>query len=278
MRDAYNYTCVICLTPLPVEGSQCAHIFDSSNRTGKEQVAHAISLGLLSPTESYIRSEQRNGIIQCPTCHLGYFTPKRLVFSPPVPVLHWIIQKLETATDPGAVRKIFEEFEMTRSPELLPYKDHYSLIPIFRSENPDETYELYYNVPKLSILKAGGTAFETISSSEQAGQNQIYRIFSYKNTRKNKPFRRKAGIVRFTAIPPHMGPTTDYWYIRVDCHIILYLFLQQARGRASTIPEVALAHRIEAKLLEIKIRGTALQPAPRITVDDEAELNVSSFP
>ncbi|KAJ7501756.1 hypothetical protein B0H11DRAFT_2274984, partial [Mycena galericulata] len=112
-----------------------------------------------------------------------------------------------------------------------------------------------------------GTAFETIFSSEQAGQNQIYRIFSYRNTR----FRREAGIVKFTAIPPHTWPTTDYWYIRVGCHIILYLFPQQAVNRASTAPEIALAHQIYAKLL--KIRGTPLQPAPSITVDDEAELS-----
>lgn len=44
--------------------------------------------------------------IECPTCHLGYFTPGRLVLSPPLPVLEWIMEKLQGAEDSQAVWEV----------------------------------------------------------------------------------------------------------------------------------------------------------------------------
>ncbi|KAF8146292.1 hypothetical protein K438DRAFT_2028354 [Mycena galopus ATCC 62051] len=124
IRRTYHWTCTICLNPLPAEGSHCAHVFDAS-KAGEKQVGDivlieytdspwtlkvddAVSLGLLDPTEppeSYNRKESWNGVIQCPTCHLGYFTSGRLVLSPPMPVLEWIKEKLEDASDSADVWK-----------------------------------------------------------------------------------------------------------------------------------------------------------------------------
>ncbi|KAJ7892136.1 hypothetical protein B0H14DRAFT_3854917 [Mycena olivaceomarginata] len=256
IRKNYNWTCTICLNALPVEGSHCAHIFDAS-KAGEEQVADAVSLGLMDPTEPYSRKAPRNGVIQCPTCHLGYFTSGRLVLSPPMPVLEWITDRLEGATDSADVWQIFSELELSRSPKLLPYKEHYSLIPLFHSKDK-ELYELYCNVPLSSVLTHSAT-FETISG-QQTG-HKIYRIFSYRKAHLHS----QPGIVRFTPTVPH-GEPIDYWNIPVSCHVILYIFLQRTINRRSRSPEVALGHRIYAQLL--KLRGT---PFPIIAVEAQTE-------
>ncbi|KAJ6558316.1 hypothetical protein B0H19DRAFT_1261839 [Mycena capillaripes] len=278
IRTNYNWTCTICLNSLPVEGSHCAHIFDAS-KAGEDQVGDnvlveytdsplslkitdAVSLGLLPPAEPYILDETRNGVIQCPTCHLGYFTSGRLVLSPPMPVLEWIADKLEEASDSAAVWKIFYELQFSRSTELLPYKDHYALIPLFHSKD-EASYELYCNVPLTSVMTPSGT-FQTISRPVKTGQN-IYRIFSYKKAREHS----RAEIVRFTSTPPHEGPI-DYWCIPIPCHIILYIFLRRTINRRSRSPEVALGHQIYARLL--KLRGTSASNAfPIIAVEAETE-------
>ncbi|KAJ7216943.1 hypothetical protein C8J57DRAFT_277821 [Mycena rebaudengoi] len=261
IRKNYNWTCTICLTPLPVEGSHCAHIFDAS-KVGEEQIADAVSLGLLDPAEPYIRNAASNGIIQCPTCHLGYFTSGRLVLSPPMPVLEWIADKLEDASDTAAVWKIFRELQFSRSTKLLPYKDNYTLIPLFHPKDK-AAYELYCNAPLTSVMTPSGT-FEPTSLPGKTGQN-IYRIFSYRTARLHS----RAEIVRFTPTPPHEGPI-DYWYIPIACHIILYIFLRRTINCRSRSPEVTLGHQIYARLL--KLRGTpASSDFPIITVEAETE-------
>ncbi|KAJ7496427.1 hypothetical protein FB451DRAFT_1549580, partial [Mycena latifolia] len=216
-------------------------------------VTDAVSLGLLDPTEPYSRKAATNGIILCPTCHLGYFTCGRLVLSPPMPVLEWITGKLKGATDSAAVWQIFSELEFSRSPQLLRYKNHYSLIPFFRSEDK-ESYELYCNKPTMVVNHDGA-----------------YRIFSYKKTHQH----RTPVIVRFTSTPPCEGPT-DYWYIPVSCHIILYIFLQRAINRVSKSPEVTLARQIYAKLLEL--RGIPSRATfSIIAVDAEVSFEESSL-
>ncbi|KAJ7883924.1 hypothetical protein B0H14DRAFT_2701311 [Mycena olivaceomarginata] len=258
IRKNYNWTCTICLNALPVEGSHCAHIFDAS-KAGEEQVTDAVSLGLMDPTEPYSRKASRNGVIQCPTCHLGYFTLGRLVLSPPMPVLEWIADRLEGATDSAAVWQMFTELELSRSPKLLPYKGNYSLVPLFHSKDK-EFYELYCNVPPTSVVTQSGT-FETISDPEKTGHN-IYRIFSYRKAHVHS----QPGIVRFTSAAPH-GEPINYWNIPVPCHVILYIFLQRTISRRSRSPEVALGHQIYAKLL--KLRGTPSLPITAVEAETE---------
>ncbi|KAJ7669857.1 hypothetical protein DFH06DRAFT_1179282 [Mycena polygramma] len=264
IREKFGQTCTICLNHLPVEASHCAHLFDASSR-GEQQVIEAVSLGLLSPHKQFDRSWIENGIVQCPTCHLGYFTPTppRLVLSPPIPVLQWISRKLESATSSGDVWNIFTHFEFTRSKELLPYKNHYSLIPFFHSE--DESYELYCNMPPSAILTDG--VFRELAGPRRPDQQGIYRIFSFSKAVEARAKSRtlKAGIVKFTRAVS-TGGYTDCWYIPVPCHVILYLFLARIRGLNSPSPEVAMGHQIYARLLII--RGPTSSPIVWVEAED----------
>jgi hypothetical protein len=101
--------------------------------------------------------------------------------------------------------QIFTELEFSRSTKLLPYKEHYALIPLSHSKDK-APYELYCNAPLTSVITHSGT-FETISGPEKMGHN-IYRIFSYKKAHLHS----RPEIVRFMSAPPHEGPI-DYWNI-----------------------------------------------------------------
>ncbi|KAJ7731852.1 hypothetical protein B0H16DRAFT_1893204 [Mycena metata] len=273
MRRKFNYTCSICLThPLPLQGSHCAHLI-SASRAGAEQISDAISLGLLPSTEPYHRNGLENGIIQCPTCHLGYFTPGRLVLSPPLPVLQWIMDKLQGAKDSQAVWEIFAKFDHDCPPHLLPHKEHYSLVALFVQSDPmaKDSYALYCNLPKsLAIINNRDhfERFEPVSGLRNPPSGQLYRIFCWE-----KAFTHSTpGILKLTSAPPVHGDTIDYWKLpRVKCHIILYIFLQRAISANSSSPEVALARKIYAKLLNL--RGTPSQTMfPTIVMDSAPDL------
>ncbi|KAJ7185147.1 hypothetical protein GGX14DRAFT_409303, partial [Mycena pura] len=82
IRERYCYTCSVCLQPA------------SSN--GYVQVREAISLGILDADPDYYdRGSSENGTLQCPTCHLEYFTKGTLVWSPPLEVLKWIHKRMK---------------------------------------------------------------------------------------------------------------------------------------------------------------------------------------
>ncbi|KAJ7836056.1 hypothetical protein B0H14DRAFT_3705618 [Mycena olivaceomarginata] len=273
MRRRFNYTCSICLTyPLPREGSHCAHLI-SASQAGAAQILDAVSLGLLASTEPYLRNGLENGIIQCPTCHLGYFTPGRLVLSPPLPVLEWIMDKLQGAKDSQAVWEIFAKFDDNCPPHLLPHKEHYSLVALFVQSDPmtKDSYALNCNVPKsLAIINDRGQfeQFEPVSGPRNPPSVQLYRIFSWE-----KAFTHSTPeILKLTSVPPVHGHTIDYWKLpRVKCHIILYIFLQRAVNANSSSPEVALARKIYAKLLNV--RGTPSQTTfPTIVVNSAPDL------
>ncbi|KAF8175441.1 hypothetical protein K438DRAFT_1771065 [Mycena galopus ATCC 62051] len=276
IRRTYNWTCTICLNPLPAEGSHCAHVFDASKAGEKQvgdivlleytdspwtlEVADAVSLGLLDPTEppeSYNRKESWNGVIR-------YFTSGRLVLSPPMPVLEWIKEKLEDASDSADVWKIFNELRFNRPTKLLSFKDHYALIPLFHAKDKG-SYELYCNAPLTSSVITQSGTFETISHPAKTGQN-TYRIFSYEEACMHS----NPEIVRFASAPPQVGPI-DYWHIPIYCHIILYIFLQRTINHSkSKYPEIALGHQIYAQLL--KLRGTPTPNAfPMIAAEVETE-------
>ncbi|KAJ7342596.1 hypothetical protein DFH08DRAFT_938439 [Mycena albidolilacea] len=190
-----------------------------------------------------------NSILQCPTCHLGYFTPGRLVLSPPIAVLEWILEKLEYGKDRADVRKIFEQLDSDEKcpTRLRCYKEHYSLIPLFRETDRSlkNEYNLYLNLPPTMSVINGKGKFEQMKGS--TNQRQLYRIFCFKDgwdVRLRTP-----GTVQFTAEPPSGATPPDYWHIPVQCNVILYIFIQRTQGRKSLRPEVALARQIYAKLL-----------------------------
>ncbi|KAJ7277688.1 hypothetical protein C8J57DRAFT_1503536 [Mycena rebaudengoi] len=70
IRERYNYRCSVCKQYV-VRG-HCAHLFQSA-AVGETHVGEAVALGIL-PSEQYDRTDPDNGTLQCPTCHLEYFT------------------------------------------------------------------------------------------------------------------------------------------------------------------------------------------------------------
>jgi hypothetical protein len=95
--------------------------------------------------------------------------------------------------------QIFTELEQRCPPTLLRYIELYSLIPLFpASDKRPKPYELYCKLPPTSVVNAKGK-FETISG-QTAAQQQLYRIFSYKDA---WHVRKTPGIVRFDPAAPH---------------------------------------------------------------------------
>jgi hypothetical protein len=115
-----------------------------------------------------------------------------------------------------------------------------------------DSYALNCNVPKsLAIINDRGQfeQFEPVSGPRHPPSVQLYRIFSWE-----KAFTHSTPeILKLTSVPPVHGHTIDYWKLpRVKCHIILYIFLQRAVNANSSSPEVALARKIYAKLLNVR--------------------------
>jgi hypothetical protein len=130
-----------------------------------------------------------------------------------------------------------------------------------------DSYALNCNVPKsLAIINDRGQ-FEQFEPRNPSSV-QLYRIFSWE-----KAFTHSTPeILKLTSVPPVHGHTIDYWKLpRVKCHIILYIFLQRAVNANSSSPEVALARKIYAKLLNV--RGTPSQTTfPTIVVNSAPDL------
>ncbi|KAJ7214038.1 hypothetical protein GGX14DRAFT_392809 [Mycena pura] len=188
------------------------------------QISDAVSLGLLASTEPYLRNGLENGII------------RRLVLSPPLPVLEWIMDKLQGAKDSQAVWEIFAELDDNCPPHLLPHKEYYSLVALFVQSDPmtKDSYTLYCNVPKsLAIINDRGQfeRFEPDSGTRNPPWSQLYRIFSWE-----KAFTQGTpGILKLTSSPPVHGHTIDYWKLpRVKCHIILYIFMKRTNAELSS--------------------------------------------
>jgi hypothetical protein len=146
----------------------------------------------------------------------------------------------------------FQIFEQLDSDEKCPtrlrcYKEHYSLIPLFRETDrwPKNEYNLYLNLPPTMSVINGKGKFEQMKGS--TSRRQLYRIFWFKDGWDARL--RTPGTVQFTAEPPSGATPPDYWHIPVQCNVILYIFIQRTQGRKSLRPEVALARQIYAKLL-----------------------------
>ncbi|KAJ7208323.1 hypothetical protein GGX14DRAFT_395980 [Mycena pura] len=139
IRERYCYTCSVCLQP--VISGHCAHLFQASSN-GYVQVREAISLGILDADPDYYdRGSSENGTLQCPTCHLEYFTKGTLVWSPPLEVLKWIhkrmkgkkeIQELSVLVD-GEFRQDLDPREGQKTFRTFEYREAHAR----RVINPD---------------------------------------------------------------------------------------------------------------------------------------------
>ncbi|KAJ6602818.1 hypothetical protein DFH09DRAFT_1355014 [Mycena vulgaris] len=252
----YFHTCSVCLQPL-IKG-QCAHLFRKA-ASGQKEVEEAISLGLL-PEEPYERTHADNGTLQCPTCHLEYFTKRLMVWSPPLDLLRWIYRKMMGKKETNEIRRIFDmlDYEETFPPELEHLFSLYSLIPIFKSKHPNKRYDLHCRLPPLSILVDGRFRQDIVAEGGeptfrvfQTWEKQARRIFNSDTT--------DAGVISFFATPQKKDNTTvptNYWWLPVSCGVILYLFILEAREiPEDTRPELRLARQIYSYLRRIEERN-----------------------
>ncbi|KAJ7936650.1 hypothetical protein B0H13DRAFT_2303338 [Mycena leptocephala] len=268
LRKEYGYICSVCLTPQTTTGSQCAHLFPKADR-GQDMVGEAISLGMLDPIpgREYNRDSFKNGTIQCATCHLGYFTRGFLVFSPPVPVLEWILEQLDGLEHANAhsVWKIFCFLEEQNGPHLNRFHHLNSLIPRFPSAEREvaDWYEIYCNLPPIHTINEEGQ-FEPSNSRRSRRGVPHFRIFDFNEVlQRRKPsgpvklrglLGAHPGVIRlFPGATKDKGPT-NYWRVPVPCHVMLFLLInavQEFKFNYS-LPEVALAMKIYRRLTKIR--------------------------
>ncbi|KAJ7352218.1 hypothetical protein DFH08DRAFT_990424 [Mycena albidolilacea] len=222
-----------------------------------------MSLGMLEPGSKYDRDGFENGTIQCATCHLGYFTGGFLVFSPPLPVLEWIIQQLDSLKPPNAdsVWKIFRSLEEEDGPDCNRFHHLYSLIPRFQAGGnapAAEWYDIYCDLPPIHSIHKDGK-FKPSKPGHTPRNGPRVRIFDFDETLKqrkqSKGVRPNAGTIRL--FPPgtkDKDAVNNYWRLPVPCHVILFVFIE-AVGYFKfeySIPEVAKAMNIYRRLRNIR--------------------------
>ncbi|KAJ7133064.1 hypothetical protein C8R44DRAFT_870511 [Mycena epipterygia] len=266
IRERYYKTCSVCLQP--VVSGQCAHLFRQAP-VGQENVDEAIALGILYPDRSdidwswpYDRTTAENGTLQCPTCHLEYFTKGILVWSPPLELLQWthkqVVGKRET-------KEIWKIFGMLDSEENFPSKlkrffSRYSLIPIFKAKFDSKRYDLHCRLPPVSVVVDG----EFRQDIPPRRGEPTFRIFEYweeyaKRTL-SESYNPDTGILSFFETPQKKDKNipANYWWLPVSCGVILFLFIVEVRKLGVTAddsdigPEIRLALQIYDELNKTK--------------------------
>ncbi|KAJ7851999.1 hypothetical protein B0H13DRAFT_2359735 [Mycena leptocephala] len=268
LRKEYGYICSVCLTPQTSTGSQCAHTVPKSPH-GQDMVAEAMSLGMLDSSSNYNRDSFENGTIQCATCHMGYFTPGFLVFSPPIQVLEWIMQQLDSLKSPKAdsVWKIFRSLEDEDGPDCNRFHHLYSLIPRFQAEAcapAVEWYDIYCDLPPIHSTHEDIT-FKPSNPRHTRRNGPRVRIFDFDETLKRRKLSKgaplKAGTIRlFPAGPKDKNPVNNYWRLPVPCHVMLFVFIDAVRRFKFdySFPEVARAMNIYRRLQNIRDENDGL--------------------
>ncbi|KAF7349674.1 hypothetical protein MSAN_01694000 [Mycena sanguinolenta] len=246
IRSRYNFICSVCFQP--VVSGQCAHLFPCAAE-GESQVKEAKFLGLLDPHTNYDRSAAYNGTLQCPTCHLEYFTKGILVWAPPLEILNWIYKQMMGMKEASEIRQIFVALESKKNfPARIKHLSNlYSLIPIFKPKFNAKRYDLYCALPPLSMLVEG--KFQTVSNPRQS--EPTFRIFEYRKARTRA---RKATIVSFlhTHDQKERVMPTNYWKLQAPCSVILYLFILKATETSSDKrPEMVLGRQIYSYLKRV---------------------------
>ncbi|KAJ7243444.1 hypothetical protein C8J57DRAFT_1556590 [Mycena rebaudengoi] len=169
LRREYGRSCSVCLTRQTVMGSQCAHLYASAGTRGQDQVDEARSLGLLDPNpgQEYNRSSSDNGTIQCPTCHLGYFTPGSVAFSPSLPILEWILRELKCLKRANAHACCVRSFAPWKPGKVLNLTAFIICTPSFRASN--------------QIIDENGK-FTAMEAEQNPRKRRRFRIFDVQDT------------------------------------------------------------------------------------------------
>ncbi|KAJ6541229.1 hypothetical protein DFH09DRAFT_1174775, partial [Mycena vulgaris] len=265
LRTEYGCICSVCLTPQTTTGSQCAHLFPQADR-GQDMVDEAISLGMLN--REYNRDSIENGTIQCATCHQGYFTWGFLVFSPPMPVLEWILEQLDNLkhANSRSVWKIFCFLEEgINGPHFNRFHHLNSLIPRFPSADRDvaDWYEIYCNLPPICTINEEGQ-FESSNSRRSRRSDPRFRIFDFEEALERRKSSGPVNLPGLLGVNPGVirlfpggtkdeGPT-NYWRFPVPCHVMLFVLIDAVkRFRFDySLPEVDLTMKIYRRLTNIR--------------------------
>ncbi|KAJ7673980.1 hypothetical protein DFH06DRAFT_752209 [Mycena polygramma] len=264
LHQASGNYCSVCLTRQTPTGSQCAHLYPKADR-GQDMVDAAKSLGLLDPDPEfeYNRDDFDNGTIQCPTCHQGYFTPGYLAFSPAIQLLEWIKEQLDALKHANAhsVWKIFHFLATEEGPYFDRFYQLYSLIPRFDPKRPPPAgwYGLPCHLPSICIVGEDGK-FASVEPrrTQRIGQDvQRFRIFDVQdNIQRNAKGLHHVRPGLIYLLPPRMKQKrpTNFWRIRVPCHVMLYVFIDAIKMFKfdHAFPEVALAMKICERLEAIR--------------------------
>ncbi|KAJ7080697.1 hypothetical protein C8R44DRAFT_895296 [Mycena epipterygia] len=254
VQQTYELTCSVCLQLL-VSG-HCAHLFPAAVK-GQIQVDEAIALGILPKSDTaYDRGNANNGTLQCPTCHLEYFTQGLMAWSPPMDVLKWIDKQLAGKKETIEIRKIFCALGSNDTNEWPQQFQHlmnyYSLIPFFRPNFPNKRYDIYCNLPPVSVV-VDGKFCPDIAPLER---EDTFRIFKYKSPHERTGASWPALLTFYANQDREANVPVNYWHLPVPCNVILYLFLVEADKPVSTTkftaPEILLAQKIYKDLKAVR--------------------------
>ncbi|KAJ7894964.1 hypothetical protein B0H14DRAFT_3125468, partial [Mycena olivaceomarginata] len=194
-----------------------------------------------------------NGTLQCPTCHLEYFTKGLLVWSPPIAILSWIFFQLQGKTEMIQITPVLDRL---RNKEDMPKHVRYlfgcySLVPIFRPKYNSLRYDMFCPMPPKEVPFGDDTAF---------------RIFRHDD---DIPASSSGGVISFHATGEEEDGPINFWRLPVPPTVVLYLFLREAHKietiTDSTRPEIQLGRDIYAKLSKVsnKLQRREAKFAPK---------------
>ncbi|KAF5383830.1 hypothetical protein D9615_003858 [Tricholomella constricta] len=265
----YRYRCVICLQYLTEGATQAAHVLDSAS-VGKKQLDMAVEIGFV--TADYQRSSVVNGIAQCPTCHIGFFTPNDIALSPCLPVLEYIHRYIKDTPIANQIplHQVFEFLERAMTGDVVPLPDPTPILPylgLFSLVvlNPEVVVGRHLStqhLPKLSILRSG--RFHPAPDGTHPADEHVARIFDVMAVASaNPPL--SPGTIPLSATDPDFQQHR-YWRVPVNLGAIFTALAVRVIMKSSECDEIIRTRAIVALLLsratETKIsRREAARPS-----------------
>ncbi|KIM43652.1 hypothetical protein M413DRAFT_25981 [Hebeloma cylindrosporum] len=245
--STYDAHCAICLTRLPQAGIQAVGLFDSSTR-GLEQVRASIDMGLLPEYYDTSLSSDSNGLAQCPTCHMGYFTSNTIALSPSLPVLDYLCNYLKNTPVPDQMplHKVCSQlrlattmydFALPDPTSILPYLELFTVVTL-RPEDVIGCHLLTPHLPRLSIVK--NDEFEFAPKGTSRMDQGVVRIFdAFKLAMADNPPPMSLGIIPLSGETPQC-----YWRLPVKIEVVLAALVHRVGMRVYKAEELRKTQHI----------------------------------
>ncbi|KAF5386270.1 hypothetical protein D9615_002208 [Tricholomella constricta] len=258
IRTKYRYHCVICLQYLTEGATQAAHVLD-----GKEQLDMAVEIGFV--TADYQRSSVVNGIAhaECPTCHIGFFTPNAIALSPCLPVLEYIHRYIEDTPTANQIplHQVFEFLECAMTGDVVPLPDPTPILPylglfslvVLSPEVVVGRHLSTQHLPELSILRRG--RFHPAPDGTHPADEHVARIFDVMAVASaNPPL--SPGTIPLSATDPDFQQHR-YWRVPVNLGAIFTALAVRVIMKSSECDEIIRTQAIVA-LLQLRVAETKL--------------------